>query len=68
MLPKFKIKLLSLLFVSLFIFSGCSQIEAGQQTDTTPATAEQTEPYLNQISQMTTEALLTMHEVAQNSI
>ena len=67
MLPKFKIKLLSLLLVGLFIFTGCSQIEADQQTDTTAA-AEQTEPFLNQISQMTTEALLTMHEVAQNSI
>mgnify|MGYP001194254532 CR=1 FL=1 len=67
MLPKFKIKLLSLLLVGLFIFTGCSQIEAGQQTDTTAA-AEQTEPFLNQISQMTAEALLTMHEVAQNSI
>ena len=68
MLPKFKIKLLSLLFVSLFIFSGCSQIEAERQTDTTAVTAEQTEPYLNQISRMTIEALLTMHEVAQNGI
>ncbi len=67
MLSKFKIKLLSLLFVSLFIFTGCSQIEAEQKPDTT-ATAEQTEPFLNQIFQMTTEALLTMHEVAQNSI
>ena len=67
MLPKFKIKLLSLLFVGLFIFTGCSQIEADQQTSTAVA-AEQTESYLNQISQMTTEALLTMHEVAQNSI
>lgn len=67
MLSKFKIKLLSLLFVSLFIFSGCSQIEADQQISATAA-AEQTESYLNQISQMTTEALLTMHEVAQNSI
>ena len=68
MLPKFKIKLLSLLLFGLFIFTGCSQIEADQQTSATAATAEQTEPYLNQISQMTTEALLTMHEVAQNSI
>ena len=67
MLPKFKIKLLSLLLVGLFIFTGCSQIEADQQTST-EAAAEQTEPFLNQISQMTTEALLTMHEVAQNSI
>lgn len=66
MLPKFKTKFLSLLFVGLFIFTGCSQIEAERQTDTTAA--EQTESYLNQISQMTTEALLTMHEVAQNSI
>lgn len=66
MLSKFKIKLLSLLFVGLFIFTGCSQIEADQQTST--AAAEQTESYLNQISQMTAEALLTMHEVAQNSI
>ena len=66
MLPKFKIKLLSLLLVGLFIFTGCSQIEADQQTST--EAAEQTEPFLNQISQMTTEALLTMHEVAQNSI
>lgn len=68
MLPKFKIKLLSLLLVGLFIFTGCSQIEAEQKPDTTAVTTEQTEPYLNQISQMTTEALLTMHEVAQNSI
>ena len=68
MLSKFKIKLLSLLFVSLFIFSGCSQIEAERQTDTTAVTAEQTAPYLNQISRMTIEALLTMHEVAQNVI
>ena len=68
MLPKFKIKLLSLLLVGLFIFTGCSQIEADQQTSTAAATAEQTEPFLNQISQMTAEALLTMHEVAQNSI
>ena len=67
MLSKFKIKLLSLLFVSLFIFSGCSQIETDQQISATAA-AEQTEPFLNQISQMTAEALLTMHEVAQNSI
>ena len=67
MLPKFKIKLLALLLVGLFIFTGCSQIEADQQTST-EAAAEQTEPFLNQISQMTTEALLTMHEVAQNSI
>ncbi len=67
MLPKFKIKFLSLLFVGLFIFTGCSQIEAERQTDTTAA-AERTEPFLNQIFQMTTEALLTMHEVAQNSI
>ena len=65
MLSKFKIKLLSLLLVGLFIFTGCSQIEADQQTSTA---AEQTEPFLNQISQMTAEALLTMHEVAQNSI
>ena len=66
MLSKFKIKLLSLLLVGLFIFTGCSQIEADQQTST--AAAEQTDPFLNQISQMTAEALLTMHEVAQNSI
>ena len=66
MLPKFKTKFLSLLLVGLFIFTGCSQIETDQQTST--EAAEQTEPFLNQISQMTTEALLTMHEVAQNSI
>ena len=68
MLSKFKIKLLSLLLVGLFIFTGCSQIEAERQTDTMTVTTEQTEPYLNQIFQMTIDALLTMHEVAQISI